>query len=287
MRIALIACIVTIVALKVNARDNFPMYSFKHGEIEREYAMFVPENLPEDAPWVVYTHGYGATKSWDDDLNATASREGFAVCYPVGLPDIKGKNGWKVGYPPQEEMQVDEADFFKHLKDEVTTRFKLSTENAFMTGMSNGGDLCYQLAFTAPGLFRAYASVAGLLFECTFLNYPLPQPVPFMEIHGDADKVSFWNGDHGNTGGWGRYVPVPVAVGTMVTANRCCSMSTDTIPLLNDSTRFASRTIYFDSPQGCNVELWRIHGGKHSWFKKEVATHDVVWRFFESYIKPE
>ena len=285
MRIALIACIVTMVALKVNARDNFPMYSFKHGESEREYAMFVPENLPEDAPLVIYTHGYGATKSWNDSLNAVAAREGFAVCYPLGLPDEKGKRGWKVGYPPQESLKIDEADFFAHLKEEVCVKFNLSRYNSFMTGFSNGGDLCYQLAFTAPELFRAYVSVAGLLFECTYLNYPLPQPVPFMEIHGDADRVSYWEGDHKNIGGWGQYIPVPIAVGTMVAANRCCSMREVSMPLLSDSTRMVTRTVYSDSPHGCNVELWRVQDGSHSWFKNELATHDVIWDFFREYLE--
>ncbi len=66
-------------------------------------------------------------------------------------------------------MNIDEADFFAKLKEEVCSRFNLSRENSFMAGMSNGGDLCYQLAFTAPRtFFRAYASVAGLL-----LNAPI------------------------------------------------------------------------------------------------------------------
>lgn len=183
-------------------------------------------------------------------------------------------------------MNIDEADFFAKLKEEVCSRFNLSRENSFMAGMSNGGDLCYQLAFTAPGLFRAYASVAGLLFECTYLNNPLPQAVPFMEIHGDADKTSMWEGDHDNTGGWGSYIPVPLAVSTMATANRCCSMRTETFPTLNDPTRNVTRTTYYDSPSGFDVEVYRIEGGAHSWHVKDIDTHNVVWRFFSKYLLP-
>ena len=246
--------------------------------------MYLPKDLKPGAPLVIYTHGYGSKTRWRTGLNGTAEREGFAVCYPDGAPDSRGKDGWKVGYPPQESMTIDEADFFTKLKEEVCSRFNLSRENSFMAGMSNGGDLCYQLAFTAPGLFRAYASVAGLLFECTYLNNPLPQPVPFMEIHGDADKTSMWEGDHENTGGWGRYIPVPLAVSTMATANRCCSMRTETFPTLTDSTRTITRTIYYDAPSGFDVEVYKVGGAPHSWHVKDVNTHEVVWRFFKQYL---
>lgn len=259
-------------------------YQFAYGDTVRTYAMYLPKDLKPGAPLVIYTHGYGSKTRWRTGLNGTAEREGFAVCYPDGAPDSRGKDGWKVGYPPQESMTIDEADFFTKLKEEVCSRFNLSRENSFMAGMSNGGDLCYQLAFTAPGLFRAYASVAGLLFECTYLNNPLPQPVPFMEIHGDADKTSMWEGDHENTGGWGRYIPVPLAVSTMATANRCCSMRTETFPTLTDSTRTITRTIYYDAPSGFDVEVYKVGGAPHSWHVKDVNTHEVVWRFFKQYL---
>lgn len=259
-------------------------YQFAYGDTARTYAMYLPKDLKPGAPLVIYTHGYGSKTRWRTGLNGTAEREGFAVCYPDGAPDSRGKDGWKVGYPPQESMTIDEADFFTKLKEEVCSRFNLSRENSFMAGMSNGGDLCYQLAFTAPGLFRAYASVAGLLFECTYLNNPLPQPVPFMEIHGDADKTSMWEGDHENTGGWGRYIPVPLAVSTMATANRCCSMRTETFPTLTDSTRTITRTIYYDAPSGFDVEVYKVGGAPHSWHVKDVNTHEVVWRFFKQYL---
>ena len=266
------------------AETEIPKYEINYGDTARTYAMYLPHNIKADAPLVIYTHGYGSKTRWVKGLNEVAEREGFAVCYPDGAPDSRGKDGWNVGYPPQASMTIDEADFFATLKEEVCSRFNLSRENSFMTGMSNGGDLCYQLAFTAPGLFRAYASVAGLLFECTYLNNPLPQPVPFMEIHGDADMTSMWDGDHDNTGGWGAYIPVPLAASTMATANRCCSMRTETRPTLADSARLITRTVYYDAPSGYDVELLRVQGAKHSWHAKDVATHEVVWQFFSRYL---
>lgn len=257
---------------------------FAFGDTVRTYAMYLPENIKPGAPLVVFTHGYGSKNRWYKSLNAIAEREGFAVCYPDGSPDLRGKEGWNVGYPPQRNMPDNEEAFFAALKGEVCKRFSLSRENCFMTGMSNGGDLCYQLAFRAPGLFRAYASVAGLLFEHIYLNNPLPKPVPFMEIHGDADTTSSWDGDHENKGGWGAYLPVGLAVSEMAIANRCTTISRDSFPTLNDSTRSVEHIVYSNSPYGMGVEVYRIGGGKHSWGNKDLHTEEIVWEFFSRYL---
>lgn len=259
-------------------------YAMIYGDTVRTYSMFLPTNIKDDAPLVVYTHGYGSNTRWRESLNEVAAREGFAVCYPDGSPDSRGKAGWKVGYPTQATMTVDEADFFSKLKEDVCTRFNLSRENCFMTGMSNGGDLCYQLAFTAPGLFKAYASVAGLLFECTYLNYPLPQPVPFMEVHGDSDRTSCWEGDHDNSGGWGQYIPVKMAVETLAIANRCCSEKHEIIDNLSDSQRKIEKILYTDSPNGNEAVLYKIEGGQHSWAEKDINTSELVWSFFSRWL---
>lgn len=260
-------------------------YTMAYGDTVRTYRMYLPDGIKEGAPLVVYTHGYGSKTRWRDDLNAVADSCGFAVCYPDGLPDSHGNDSWKVGYPSQASMLVDEADFFRHLLDEVTSRFKLSRINAFIAGWSNGGDLCYQFAYTAPSLFRAYGSVGGLTFEETYRNNALTHPVPFMEIHGNADKLSMWQGDHLNTGGWGAYIPVPLAGAALAANNRCTTVSTDIFPTKIDSERMVTRTVYGDAPSGCDVIIYEIDGSEHSWADKDVDTSRILWDFFGAVAK--
>ena len=40
-----------------------------------------------------------------------AEREGFAVCYPQGEKDAKGKNCWNVGYDVQQGLKRDDVGF--------------------------------------------------------------------------------------------------------------------------------------------------------------------------------
>lgn len=247
--------------------------------------MYIPENIAPGAPLVVYTHGYGSKKRWRPDLNAVADTAGFAVCYPDGAPDTRGKDGWYVGYPPQSNMARNEEDFFAALLDTVCARFDLDRRDVFMAGMSNGGDLCYQLAYTRPDLFKAYASVAGLTFEWVYNEHRLTEPVHFLEIHGNADKVSMWQGDHANEGGWGAYIPVPMAVAAIAANNRCATMSTDSFPTLQDPERIVTHTAYDDAPSGLDVEVYEVAGAGHSWHDKDLDTAGIIWNFFRRTLK--
>lgn len=284
-RIAL-GLLLLVLCLSANAAENLPeKQCFTHGDTVRSYRIYLPADIEPGAPLIVYTHGYGSSKRWLTDLNSAADRHGFAVCYPDGLPDSRGKEGWKVGYPPQESMTVDEADFFRHLLTEVTSRFNLSRDNIFMAGMSNGGDLCYQLAFTAPELFRAYASVAGLAFEWLYRDHRLCIPVPFLEIHGNADRTSRWEGDLTNDGGWGCYIPVPDAINSIATNNGCTVTETDSLTSLHDPDKPITRTVHSGSPSGFDVVLYEIHGGKHSWASQDLPTSEIIWDFFSKWLK--
>ena len=67
----------------------------------RKFVMFLPADMKPNAPVVFVLHGYSG-KIWrENPLVETARREGFAVCIPQGLPDLKGKTSWNVGYPFQ------------------------------------------------------------------------------------------------------------------------------------------------------------------------------------------
>lgn len=258
-----------------------------YGDTTRTYRMYLPQGIRQGAPLVVYTHGYGDKHRWLDDFNRVADKYGFAICYPDGAPDDLGVEGWFVGYPPQWHMPKNEEDFFEALLDEVCKKYNLSRSEVFMAGMSNGGDLCYQLAYTRPELFKAYASVAGLTFEWMYNERHLTEPVHFLEIHGNADTVSMWQGDYENTGGWGAYIPVPLAVSAIAANNRCTTMSMETFPALSDSSRMVIHTTYGNAPSGKDVEVYEVQGAPHCWHEKDLPTAEIIWQFFRKTLTPE
>ena len=262
-------------------------HCFEFGGLQREYYLYVPQTLLPGKPCLMLLHGYGGkAKGYRPEMLAAAKAHGFAVCVPVGWSEEgKYKPGWNVRYPSQAQMPTDDAAFMLALKDEVCGKFALNPENFFFSGMSNGGDLAYVIALEHPEAFSAIASVAGLEFQWMSRELKAHGPVPFMEVHGTADKTSMWDGDPQGEGGWGPYLSVPVAVGNIVAACGCEYEKTTVLPRKDSRSRKVVLHQWLGSPSGAEVRLYEVRGGKHSWHLADLDTCEEILTFFEHYLK--
>lgn len=255
----------------------------------RAYTIFLPADLPAQAPLVVCMHGYSkkVPKPSRFDLDPVAAREKFAVCYIHGLPDSTRHYGYYVGYPAQASMQKHETSDICLLTAAVQKRFNLSKANTFATGMSNGGDMCYLMAYEGQTTFRALAPVAGITMNWIYQKYQAPHPVSIYEIHGTADKTSSWYGDMENKGGWGAYLPLKVSIGYWVARNRCTTIEpTDTIAGKDPSNgHYIVRHRFTGGIGGTEVWVDEVVGAPHSWHAKDMDTGEAIWAFFRRFIK--
>ena len=238
-------------------------------------------------PLVVVLHGYGG-KALGDGLRfiELADLHGFAVCWPQGSEDGTGHSCWNVGYPFQADYRIDDTAYLRRLVRRLQNDYGLSRKNVFLTGMSNGGEMCYKMAAEHPETFSAIASIAGLTLTSMSTDYR--RPIPFMEVHGTADKTSAWDGDPQNKGGWGVYLSVPSAVSHIVSANRCVALSTTEIPAEHKRVilhRFTGGLPAFKNGSPADVLLYEVLGGDHSWSERYIPTCDLVWDFFSGYLR--
>ncbi len=252
----------------------------------RHLVVYLPYGVQEDAPLVFVLHGYGAGIWRENPMVATADRHGFAVCIPEGLRDPQGERSWNVGYPFQAGWQVDDVKALCRMARHVQKRYHLSRENTFLTGMSNGGEMCYLMAYSKQKTFKSVAPIAGLTMAWMYERMEAPHPIPLMEIHGTEDRVSEWTGDMENKGGWGAYLHVPIAIGYWVAKNRCTSEQVERVESIQGQE---GHTIikhrYSGSTTGCEVWLYEVVGGVHSWFTSDMDTGEEIWQFFTRYIK--
>ncbi len=261
-------------------------YTLRYKGGERTFVLYLPENIRHDAPLVLVLHGYGATVSPDKyPFRHVADKEGFAVCYPQGEKDGRGKPCWNVGYPFQEDLKRDDTAFLVFLARHLQKNCNLSRANTFVTGMSNGGEMCYQLAFQRPDVFAAVAPVSGLTMEWLYRTGKPKRAVPLMEIHGTEDRTSEFGGDVQNAGGWGEYVAVPVAVGLWVAENRCTHEIREHRDPITDTGHRIIIHRYTGSPEGKDVVLYEIVGGGHSWAARDIDTAQEIWNFFKHYLE--
>mgnify|MGYP003186148699 CR=1 FL=1 len=276
--------------------------SFKDQGIEREAWLYLPQNTnsidggscagavvssSDGLPLVIVLHGYSG-KALNDGLRfmELADSLGFAVCWPQGAEDNTGHSCWNVGYPFQADYRIDDTAYLRRLVRRLQNDYGLSRRNVFLTGMSNGGEMCYKMAAEHPETFSAIASIAGLTLTSMTTDYR--RPIPFMEVHGTADKTSAWDGDPQNKGGWGAYLSVPSAVSHIVSANRCVALSTAEIPAEHKRVILHHFTEGISSRKGgpsSEVLLYEVRGGDHSWSERYIPTCDLIWEFFSRYVR--
>ena len=267
-----------LIALSLTGRAQQKFTLQDAGE-EREYYLFVPDSLGPHRSLVFILHGYGGkAEGYFPEMHRAAQKYGFILCYPQGLKAPQGKTGWNVGYPKQAGWEQDDVAFIINLQDHLIKEYNI--KNSFFSGMSNGGEMCYIMAYKHPERFNAICSLAGLTMEWLYTGPKPVGPIPFMEIHGTADKTSYWQGDPENQGGWGAYVAVPLAVGRMASTNNCTHEVCDTLPQIRNTV---IRHIF--QGRGPEVRLYEIVGGKHSTGKNDLDVPEEMWSFFKQYIK--
>ena len=271
---------------KDKSKTDYQTYTCTIDGVERTYKLYLPANIKADAPLIFVLHGYGGNFNHDDKgFNEAAERHGFAVCYPQGSKDGRGKNCWNVGYPFQADMAVDDISFMCKLAKKLQKEHKLSRKNTFCTGMSNGGEMCYLLAYCNQKTFAAVAPIAGLTMEWMPKAYTRTRPIPLFELHGTEDRTSEWTGDLENKGGWGAYLAVPDAVNYWVECNGCTHEVTEELPLKSAESNKVIAHRYVDGKGGCEVWLYEIIGGKHTWATKDLDTAEEIWKFFSKFTK--
>ena len=262
--------------------------TFNWDKIDREYLLYTPTNLAENAPLVFVFHGYTGSAAGIMNycgMNEVADANGFAVCYPQGTEDLYGNNFFNVGYDFQNNPEVDDLGFTIALAEYLQETHGFSNTNTFSTGMSNGGDFSYLLACQASETFRAIAPVSGMIMENIYQSCNPENPVPVFETHGTEDDVTLYDGDPYNNDGWGVYLGIPSTIDFFVNQNNLTDLNFTELPNLdNGDGSIIESYVYSSSNSNNEVWLYKVIGGGHDWPGSEgnmdVNISEEIWDFF-------
>lgn len=282
-------CALTTIASAQQGSGKMTEHTLRYKGNDYTYWLYLPNNLPADAPLVMVFHGYNSRNipSVKYGLNEVADRNGFAVCYPRGPKDNRGKHCWAVGYSFHLEAgwERDDVGFACRLVKLLQKEYGLSRKNVFATGHSNGGEMCYLLAYSNQSTFRAVAPIAGLTMAWMPEHYTHTRPIPLFEVHGTEDRTSEWTGDMENKGGWGAYMAVPEAIDYWIGRNGCDKQEHEELPLKTADAHKVIAHRYIDSRHGNDVWLYEIIGGGHTWGEKDLDIAEEIWKFFSKFTK--
>ena len=176
-------------------------YNITYADISRNYKLYIP-NTSEYSALIMVLHGYSGNFNTVQNglsMNSIADKNNFIVCYPNGTRDFNNNIFWNVDYqfhrnesnPPYYYTNYpNDVSFLEFLAKEIVNVYKISLNNIFATGFSNGADILYNLACSDSNVFSAFAPVAGTMFGINngniFGNVCVDTDNGATDIDGDA-----------------------------------------------------------------------------------------------------
>lgn len=152
-------------------------------------------------PLIVALHGGGGNPAQfarSSGLAQAAVRAGFAIAFPAGSARRQERMlAWNAGYCCgwAAETGVDDLGFLDRVVADAGQRFGASGP-VFLTGMSNGAMMAQTWAARRAGRVAGLATVSGTM-DAGRLR--VMAPVPFLHIHGTADRMVPFAGGVGDS----------------------------------------------------------------------------------------
>ena len=263
-------------------------YQFTYDELNRDYYIYTPESIIDDAPLLFVLHGYGSDANEiinSYQFNEIADEYGFMVCYPQGTEDNWNNRQWFSGW--YSNNPIDDVGFLKALAQHIQGEFNVSIENTFCTGMSNGADMSYRLGCEASNVFKAIASVAGCMFEWAINSCAPEFIIPVFEIHGTNDNITSWEGDQYYY--YGAYVGVETTFEFWSEVNATAELIIDTLPdLYNEDGSYVVSHKNVNGINNNEVWLYEVVNGGHHWpgvyGNMDINASHEIWAFFNNVV---
>lgn len=244
----------------------------------RDYILYVPESYTgsSSVPLLFSFHGFGGDMRDNFDsvkFHEIADANGFILVHPRGTVGSNGKRFWNI----TGQVGVYDLDFFDSMLSKVTGEFSIDTTKVYSTGISNGAYFSFVLACLRQDKIAAIAPVAGGMTSWTTDNCSHSEPVPVLEIHGDADRIV----DYDNN--------VPDALEFWVDRNGTATNATVTIikDTANGDPAKVEQYIYGNGTDGSIVKHLKIIGGGHRWpgsgNNDDLETSQIVWDFVNDF----
>lgn len=253
----------------------------------RTFHFTKPSGNKADGSLVFVLHGSGGNGK---DMMIRAARlaevsatENILLVYPNGY-----KKYWnecrKVASSLANQENIDESTFFNSMIQYFKSKYAISEQKVFAVGTSGGGHMCYKLAMTMPGKFRAVTALIANLpdvdnFDCTEAKVP----ISIMIVNGTADPLNPYNGGMMQSGTF--------IMGNVRSSDRTFQYwaslagytGEPTKELVVDKDPADGKTIerytykQKDKPE---VVLLKVIDGKHD-YPNDIDVHVEAWEFFK------
>ncbi|MGH2497735.1 MAG: alpha/beta hydrolase family esterase [Ktedonobacteraceae bacterium] len=261
------------------------MLSIQSAGLKRTFLVHLaPSYGTQLQPVVINYHGYDNTAqrtAQHTNMGAEADKAGFILVFPQA---VDSPPSWDAGighYGPTGD--ADDVQFTRDLINYLESNYCVDTHRIYVTGYSEGGGMVYRLACELSTQIAAFATVEGAFYHVPGGCNPA-RPVPFLEIHGQADQLAPYGGnpDLGMA-----------SVQTMLNLWLGLDHCQNTNKVIYQKADVTG-TEWPDCAPDTVVEHYRISDGGHTWpgsspipslgfTTQTIDANVVIWNFFSQF----
>jgi len=239
----------------------------------------------QKVPLLLILHSLGTSAedvAAKTDWPSVADQQGIAWLAPNGPIDAQGRRFWDAG--PEccnfDGPPLDHVAALRKLLERVLVGAPIDRERVFVGGTSNGGFMAHRLACAAPDLVAGIVSIAGAGPSENPTCMPA-QSLRVLQIHGDADPIVTYGGDHlFQDPKLPRHPSAEQTVGAWAVRLGCSDRPIEAPPLDLEAHRpgIDTRVTRYEGCSRGQVELWTVTGGGHYLAYRSPAP-EIIWRF--------
>lgn len=248
------ACAAMLIFAASFATAESKVMTFKVEGVDRHAIVFAPAKQNAAAPLIFAFHGHGDSADNYVGVDLQGAWPQAVVAYFDGLPVRDGLSGW------QTEPGRDGDRDLKLVDTALATlrkTYKIDNARIYATGFSNGAHFTYLLWAERPGIFAAYAAVAGRIRPSAMPK----EPKPLLHVGGKNDhQVDFSD-----------------QLAAMETARKIDGVAAN--PTFCTTVMAATRCSLYESANGTPV-MTLIHPGGHAY---PEGTSEEIVKFFKRF----
>ena len=231
----------------------------KVGGTEREYKIYVPNDLGAKRPLLISCHGMNQDAAYQMnmlDIKSVADTAKFVTVFPEGISkswDISGNR---------------DINFVLAIIDEMVDKYDIDRGRVYLSGFSMGGMFTYHAMNKIADRIAAFAPISGYPMGGATAN-PDVRPIPIIHTHGTSDDVVTFSNVQKNLNVWIKHNGCP-----------------ETAEVTKRYRNAAHITRHVWGPGNDDVEVVLMEmAGKGHWISNDngVKTGDEIWRFCSRY----
>ncbi len=172
----------------------------KIGSLQRMFLYYIPKHLSESPKLAFVLHGSGMEAKGMQMLTGAQfdkiadKQKDLIIVYPQGYGrywnDCRKADTFETT-----KLNVDDIAFFESMIKYFKEHYRIDEKNVFVTGYSNGAQMCFKLAKERPAIFKGFAAVAANLpVEANDDCVEAHQPVSMLLMNGTTDRINPYNG---------------------------------------------------------------------------------------------